>query len=239
MKVQQTYHIVCAIRGELIDYSSGRSGLCDFYMGTVDSESGRLSLDRTDREVSLFVKDGTPLCCIQVGDSWKNYPVTEEGVAVLTRDALKALIEATSPKGLAGEPRKLSNGMVLVKVQEASEAVLDWAVAMCEGMDPSGGGIYDPVNNFIAWRSISRRADFSRNAALALPIIEREDMWVASARYMAPSAVPRPERAWMAKSLNSAPHEPSYGPTLLIAAMRCYVTSKLGEQIEVPAKLLM
>ena len=29
-----------------------------------------------------------------------------------------------------------------------------------------------------------------------------------------------------------------YGPTMLIAAMRCYVASKLGEEIDVPEELL-
>jgi hypothetical protein len=28
-----------------------------------------------------------------------------------------------------------------------------------------------------------------------------------------------------------------YGPTPLIAAMRCYVTSKLGDEVEVPDEL--
>ena len=29
----------------------------------------------------------------------------------------------------------------------------------------------------------------------------------------------------------------SYGPTLLIAAMRCYVASKLGDEVEIPEEL--
>jgi hypothetical protein len=29
-----------------------------------------------------------------------------------------------------------------------------------------------------------------------------------------------------------------YGPTPLIAAMRCYVASKLGDEVEIPAELL-
>ena len=87
-------HIACEIQGELIDYSTGRSGLCDFYPGKVDRTTGHLSLDRADREVSLYEKHGTPFCCIRVSGVWGRYPVTEEGVAVLTRDALKALIDA-------------------------------------------------------------------------------------------------------------------------------------------------
>lgn len=31
---------------------------------------------------------------------------------------------------------------------------------------------------------------------------------------------------------------PFYGPTLLIAAMRCYVASKLGNEVEIPKELL-
>lgn len=34
------------------------------------------------------------------------------------------------------------------------------------------------------------------------------------------------------------PHRPVAGPTPLIAAMRCYVTSKLGDEVDIPDELM-
>lgn len=42
--------------------------------------------------------------------------------------------------------------------------------------------------------------------------------------------------AWWAGS-EEEPHRPIKGPTPLIAAMRCYVASRLGDEVEVPDSL--
>ena len=48
-------------------------------------------------------------------------------------------------------------------------------------------------------------------------------------------------RSWVEEKRCEAsldfPHKFSYGPTPLIAAMRCYVASKLGDEVEVPDEL--
>ncbi|PNE59797.1 hypothetical protein A8H39_01225 [Paraburkholderia fungorum] len=113
MNLPQNDPIACEILGELIDYSTGRSGLRDFYPGKVDRATGRLSLDRADREVSLYVKGGTPFCGIRVGSVLERYPVTAEGVAVLTNDAIKALIDAIPSEKLVadGSERKVPVAM--------------------------------------------------------------------------------------------------------------------------------
>ena len=65
----------------------------------------------------------------------------------------------------------------------------------------------------------------STNWAQGGPIIERERILI------------QPEicsNAWNAISMQGTE---DYGPTPLIAAMRCYVASKLGDEIEVPSEL--
>ena len=57
------------------------------------------------------------------------------------------------------------------------------------------------------------------------PIIERERI----------SVVAMPDGSWQAQGINLRPH--FHNPTPLIAAMRCYVASKLGDDIEIPKEL--
>jgi hypothetical protein len=74
----------------------------------------------------------------------------------------------------------------------------------------------------------------STDWAQAGPIIERErigPLWLGDGA----------DRDWIAaaksRCLGVNP-EFAYGPTLLTAAMRCYVASKLGNEVEVPDNLL-
>lgn len=98
----------CQIQGELIDYARGHAGLVDFYAGKIDFATGKLSLDRGDREVSLHMYEGLPVCCIKVGESWQRYQVIEEGVAVLTPEAMKA-VAATFPVIAQADPNASLN----------------------------------------------------------------------------------------------------------------------------------
>jgi len=93
-------------------------------------------------------------------------------------------------------------------ISELTGAALDWAVAKCKDEDP--------------------RMDtpYSTEWAFGGPIIEREGIellceslgfrWVA---------IPQKGPEWR-------------GPTPLVAAMRCYVASKLGDTIDVPQELI-
>ncbi|BBQ02919.1 hypothetical protein BSFA1_80470 (plasmid) [Burkholderia sp. SFA1] len=90
---------VCEILGELIDYSTGRSGLQDFYPGKIETATGKLSLDRSDREVSLHVRDGRPYCCIRQNGNWSRHQVTGEGVAVLTRESVELVVADADGNG--------------------------------------------------------------------------------------------------------------------------------------------
>ena len=104
-----------------------------------------------------------------------------------------------------------------MKTNELTGATLDWAVAKCEGyrLDLVPEGEYTPST------------DWSQGG----PIIEREGVGLDQyADY--------PQ--WQA--FTPAPEQPSgqavcNGPTPLIAAMRCYVASKMGAEIDLPKEL--
>ena len=97
-----------------------------------------------------------------------------------------------------------------IKTSELQGAALDWAVETveCEGAMYSGR---------------SPRA-FSTNWAQGGPIIEREELSGLKCYG---------KDDWECSNGDIF----CEGPTPLIAAMRCYVASKLGDEIEVPEEL--
>jgi hypothetical protein len=111
---------------------------------------------------------------------------------------------------------------MLCKTSELTGTALDWAVAKCLGLRVE-------LNRY------------STNWSLAGPIIEWEKITV-SALY-AQKNPPSPEYAhgeWGAYipcGVNS--EAAGSGPTPLVAAMRCYVASKLGDEVEVPDEFFM
>lgn len=104
-----------------------------------------------------------------------------------------------------------------IKTSVLTGAALDWAVAKCEGFKPAASAslvIMDSYHPSTYW-------------AQGGPIIEREEIelrvsgknWWAD-RVFKPS---ENRQDWC-----------GHGSTPLIAAMRCYVASKLGDEVEVP-----
>lgn len=112
-----------------------------------------------------------------------------------------------------------------MKVSEASSAALDWMVAKCEGLEPHIEPTFDGTVILIGSHSPT---DYfpSTDWAQAGPIIEREGICTAKIT----------KTYWLASPDMESPNDVS-GPTLLIAAMRCYVASKLGDEVEVPEEL--
>lgn len=105
-----------------------------------------------------------------------------------------------------------------IKTNELSGAALDWAVAKCEGRQEP-----EVVNNFaVAWYTWPN-THYSTNWAQGGPIIEREGITIFQTG-----------RDWMGYIRHDTE---SFAPTPLIAAMRCYVTSKLGDDIDIPEEL--
>ena len=111
-----------------------------------------------------------------------------------------------------------------MKVSELEGVALDWAVAKCEGLLAFG---YRKTDRFIIELSDGEFEEFcpSTDWAQGGPIIERERIDVYGFD----------GEQWGAEDNLRARQ---YGDTPLVAAMRCYVASKLGEEIDVPEALL-
>ncbi|NBW21377.1 MAG: DUF2591 domain-containing protein [Caulobacteraceae bacterium] len=121
-----------------------------------------------------------------------------------------------------------------MKTSELTGAALDWAVAKCEGytgLHKIAGrmphepqlGIYPPRKEYgvMDLSELSYSTDWAQGG----PIIEREGIELLceniGVRWV---AIPQKGPEWR-------------GSTPLIAAMRCYVASKLGDEVEIPTEL--
>ena len=123
-----------------------------------------------------------------------------------------------------------------MKTNELSGAALDWAVASIEKL-PTDLLLWEqglPVvkRNFLG-HTDTLRCEFSANWAQGGPIIERESLSLECWRQGADE-----NTAWAATRYDQPAISEAYGPTPLIAAMRCYVASVLGDEVEIPATLL-
>jgi hypothetical protein len=110
-----------------------------------------------------------------------------------------------------------------VKTSELAGIQLDWAVAKAEGISLTynfPGYAYTPPGKRTLYKWTP-----TTNWKQGGPIIEREHMDL-SYRYGG-------REDW--SSWTDERQEEVYeGPTPLIAAMRCYVASKLGDEVEIP-----
>lgn len=104
-----------------------------------------------------------------------------------------------------------------VKTSELQGAALDWAVAKCEGRDQFFS-LNQPTHKEHCFSLMAYSTDWAQGG----PIIERERIatWGDNPYWEAEIG-----QVW------------AKGPTPLIAAMRCYVASKLGDEVEVPDEL--
>ena len=111
-----------------------------------------------------------------------------------------------------------------MKTSELQGAALDWAVAKCEGV------ALDP-NLLKDGHAVKFRFEPSTDWAQGGPIIEREGINLENnpSRCHWNASTPAPEHR------NGAVE--TVGLTPLIAAMRCYVASKLGDVIDIPEEL--
>jgi hypothetical protein len=130
---------------------------------------------------------------------------------------------------------------VKMKTKNLEGKALDWAVAKCEGVAVA----YDRMNGW--WETSDPQYaepndpevfNPSTDWAQGGPIIEREgialDQWRSSGRI----------ESWVAqviypdKEIDGVAFAEVNGATPLIAAMRCYVASKLGDEVEIPKEIL-
>jgi len=110
-----------------------------------------------------------------------------------------------------------------MKTSELINSALDWAVAKCEGKEKNWGKSSDIPYDYFTGHKYS--TDWSQGG----PIIEREGIWLRNL-----------DKPWEATSrFTDPPNERTsvWGPTPLVAAMRCYVASKLGDEVDIPKEL--
>ena len=119
-----------------------------------------------------------------------------------------------------------------MKPSELSGAALDWAVAQCEGA--VGRVELERVNGVwaVAVPALGCYYEPSTDWSQGGPIIDRIEgfelkVWVESNR----------EGKCQVEIHNADGDWIKFGPTPLIAAMRCYVASKLGDEVDVPDEL--
>ena len=116
-----------------------------------------------------------------------------------------------------------------MRTSELLGAELDWAVAKCEGATEEWRSdapfLWDGVACIrIDGHDVNYRP--STDWAQGGPIIEREKLDVFCSG-----------NVWDASTGDRHPNEIRTGSTPLIAAMRCYVASKLGDEVEIPTEL--
>jgi hypothetical protein len=119
-----------------------------------------------------------------------------------------------------------------VKTSDLIGPALDWAVAQCEGFPTRN---HD--ENYIMadvggmWDYFSPSTDWAQGG----PIIERE--LIRTIPWMEGTNVDSAKCWWAGKYIASGDSFGFTGPTPLIAAMRCYVISKLGDTVDIPEEL--
>lgn len=115
-----------------------------------------------------------------------------------------------------------------IKTSELSGAALDWAVATCTPnskpiisvhKNSKGATVYFSEGLYNAGIPYRPSTDWCQGG----PIIEQNNISVL--RYCG---------EWAAQISGSPMH---YADTHLVAAMRCYVASKLGDEVEIPEEL--
>ena len=133
---------------------------------------------------------------------------------------------------------------MIVKISELTGTALDYAVAKCEetAWEKYDEALYNnkptpprPSEYLRDYTFHPDKFNPSTNWLQGGPIIEREKI-VFNTENGTPwrARFGRPRLTFDGKATNYHHEE---GPTPLIAAMRCYVSSKYGEEIEIPDEL--
>ena len=144
-----------------------------------------------------------------------------------------------------------------VKTADLIGPALDWAVTVAEGLKPTMRHDYMKAkvaaNNYkddLAWHlevtpnepiTVDEAGvthvlrPYSEQWSQGGPIIQREEIGL---RRNAPCSRGREWEASPSITAKGAGGKWGYGPTPLIAAMRCLVASRLGDEVDVPDELV-
>ena len=117
-----------------------------------------------------------------------------------------------------------------MKTSDLTGPALDWAVAKLEGWAQSDDDGF--------WRRVTHKRayapEYSKQWMWGGPIIEREEIRFGALHAVQLEADPNLGKWCADLEDNMFEHT---GPTPLIAAMRCYVASRLGDEVNIPSEL--
>lgn len=114
-----------------------------------------------------------------------------------------------------------------IKTSELTGLALDWVVAKCDGHNLELFDVGEPTLRWVGEHMPARQ--YSTQWSAGGPIIERERISVLNPHGHHLGG------GWCAGRMSN--NYQQTGPTPLIAAMRCYVASKLGDEVAVPNEL--
>lgn len=121
-----------------------------------------------------------------------------------------------------------------MKTSELTGAALDWAVAKAERLD-CYVDMRGSRNGWATFVDLGEHTHIrytpSEHWGFGGPIIEREEI------ALEPMTHNEHGDGWLATRIEGPAVCMEFGPTMLIAAMRCYVASHLGDEIELPEEL--
>lgn len=153
------------------------------------------------------------LCRIKLGAIWTEYHWRN------ALDLNQSVIDLGKVAGTLDGAPTMQN-VVHIKTADIDGPALDWAVEKCEGAEYREGLLYWPQTQ--RWQVKAK--DYSTDWSWGGQIIERERI-----------SLDDHGKEWWAtiKSKGCL----AIGSTPLAAAMRCYVASKLGKELEIPTGL--
>jgi len=118
-----------------------------------------------------------------------------------------------------------------IKVSEATPRQLNYLVAKCESTKNQPHDDYYWRSMFQSWGFYEDGFNYSTDWAQGGPITWREKINVGWNDALQPVA-------WQGAVSDYDTVPMFYGPTTLIAAVRCYVEHELGAEVEVPEELV-
>tara|TARA_R110000868_G_scaffold318883_2_gene579593 strand:- start:54 stop:410 length:357 start_codon:yes stop_codon:yes gene_type:complete len=117
-----------------------------------------------------------------------------------------------------------------MKTSELTGIALDWAVAKCEGLEMDG--FYGPFEGTWELSDYPYSTDWAHGG----PITDREGFH-RIVRNLSNGYTVSKKLVVLTDDDEVIRWVHGVGPTILIAAMRCYVASKLGDNVELPEGL--
>ena len=124
-----------------------------------------------------------------------------------------------------------------IKTADLTGPTLDWAVASIEALPKDRLHLFygkPAIDRECLGRIDTLRCEFSTNWAQGGPIIEREGIYLRANDTVTEWAA----GALRKNRLDKKPGTLFYAKTPLIAAMRCFVSSKLGDEVDIPDELV-